>query len=184
MTPSLFKTDSNKWEDNQSGYHISIQSDPVKGSQAYSKEYFLYSIQYTSQLSVEVNLYKNWAVLYTQRIQILHIGALLSNLSGSILGILGALRFIMVNFEKQHIKYRTNQRSKINFRNILLNRKRLFDKNFNLPYITRSVTNTAKHISWGLDWFRHRLRSRVLNITDDEISKSRVEDSEFNYITT
>jgi hypothetical protein len=42
-----------------------------------------------------------------------HIGALLGNLSGSILGILDALRFIMVNFEKQHIKYRINQRSKI-----------------------------------------------------------------------
>jgi hypothetical protein len=33
MTPSLFKTDSNKWEDDQRGYHISIQEKPTKGSQ-------------------------------------------------------------------------------------------------------------------------------------------------------
>ncbi len=34
MTPSLFKTDSNIWEDEQTGYHISIQKSPIKGSQA------------------------------------------------------------------------------------------------------------------------------------------------------
>jgi hypothetical protein len=33
MTPSLFRTDSNKWEDNQIGYHISTIDDPYKGSQ-------------------------------------------------------------------------------------------------------------------------------------------------------
>ena len=38
MTPSLFKTDSSLWEDNQTGYHISAQQDPVKGSQSYTKE--------------------------------------------------------------------------------------------------------------------------------------------------
>ncbi len=32
-TPSLFKTDSNKWEDDQRGYHISLQEDPTMGSQ-------------------------------------------------------------------------------------------------------------------------------------------------------
>lgn len=34
MTPSLFKTDSSIWEDEQTGYHISIQQFPTKGSQA------------------------------------------------------------------------------------------------------------------------------------------------------
>jgi hypothetical protein len=34
MTPSLFKTDSNIWEDEQTGYHISTQQSPTKGSQA------------------------------------------------------------------------------------------------------------------------------------------------------
>jgi hypothetical protein len=38
MTPSLFKTDSKLWEDNQTGYHISVEQDPVKGSQSYAKE--------------------------------------------------------------------------------------------------------------------------------------------------
>ncbi len=34
MTPSLFKTDSNIWEDELTGYHISFQEYPTKGSQA------------------------------------------------------------------------------------------------------------------------------------------------------
>jgi hypothetical protein len=38
MTPSLFKSDSKLWEDNQTGYHISVEQDPVKGSQTYTKE--------------------------------------------------------------------------------------------------------------------------------------------------
>jgi hypothetical protein len=34
MTPSLFKTDSIIWEDELTGYHISFQKFPTKGSQA------------------------------------------------------------------------------------------------------------------------------------------------------
>ncbi len=33
MTPSLFKTDSHRWQDDQKGYHILPQEDPSKGSQ-------------------------------------------------------------------------------------------------------------------------------------------------------
>jgi hypothetical protein len=33
MTPSLFKTDSSKWEDDQKGYHISLENQPTHGSQ-------------------------------------------------------------------------------------------------------------------------------------------------------
>jgi hypothetical protein len=38
MTPSLFKTDSKIWEDDQRGYHISVENKPIVGSQAYTKE--------------------------------------------------------------------------------------------------------------------------------------------------
>jgi hypothetical protein len=34
MTPSLFKTDSNIWEEDQTGYHVTVQQSPTKGSQA------------------------------------------------------------------------------------------------------------------------------------------------------
>jgi len=46
-------------------------------------------------LSVEADLYKNWVVLETQRFQVQSIISLLSNLSGSILGVMGILGFIM-----------------------------------------------------------------------------------------
>jgi hypothetical protein len=38
MTPSLFKTDSSIWQTDTTGYHISIQKEPVYGSQAYVEE--------------------------------------------------------------------------------------------------------------------------------------------------
>jgi hypothetical protein len=34
MTPSLFTTDTKEWENEQTGYHVSILQETVKGSQA------------------------------------------------------------------------------------------------------------------------------------------------------
>lgn len=34
VTPSLFETDSSIWEDEKSGYHVTVQESPIKGSQA------------------------------------------------------------------------------------------------------------------------------------------------------
>ncbi len=126
--------------------------------------------------------YKNWAVLYSQRLQTQPIGTLLSNLSGSILGILGALGFIMTRFEKIHMKYSKIESSKIDIKQLKLNREDLISKNFNFNYTPISTSNPTQ-ISWGLDWFRHRLSSKVHDEYLDKTFQGRIEQSDFNFIT-
>jgi hypothetical protein len=160
MTPSLFKTDSSIWEDDQKGYHISVQEDPVKGSQASNKEYFLYSIIYSNHLQVEVLLYKNWAVLYTQRLQVYPISTLLSNLSGSLVGVLGVLGFIMRYIERICLSFPMRRSKKRDLRTLYKKRQQLLCKNFALTQ-GPNMKSPQNEMNWTFDWFRHRLNLKV-----------------------
>jgi hypothetical protein len=160
MTPSLFKTDSSIWKDDQKGYHISVQEDPVRGSQISNKEYFLHSIKYSNHLQVEVLLYKNWAVLYTQRLEVQPMITLLSNLSGSLVGVLGGLGFIMRYIERMYLSYLSKRTKKIDLRKLYKKTKHLKYINFNISPAPDRTSNQTE-MNWSFDWFRHRLNLKV-----------------------
>lgn len=75
-------------------------------------------------------LYKNWAVLYTQRLQVQPIGTLLSNISGSICGILGIFGYFMSLFEDYYIKYNRKRSYQVHLQKIQENSEAILDKNF------------------------------------------------------
>jgi hypothetical protein len=148
MTPSLFKTDSNRWEGEQKGYHISSQEVPSKGSQAYVSEYCSDRLQYKKNLEVQILLNKIWAVLVTQRLQVQPLGTLLSNLSGSIIGIMGIFGFFMGFFEEYHIKYSKKMKYKLKLRKLKQNREEIIAKNIGsnilpLDYM-KSISSTER----------------------------------------
>jgi len=95
-----------------------------------------------------VLLYKDWAVLYTQRLQVQPIIILFSNLSGAIVGILGLFGFIMGIFEGKYTDYKNKKSNMLRVRNIRINRERIFLKNFIEDqgdiYHTRSPESNAK----------------------------------------
>lgn len=59
------------------------------------------------------------------------IGTLLSNLSGSILGIIGIFGFFMGYFEEAYTKYMDKRRYKLDFSRLKRNREGILAKNFN-----------------------------------------------------
>ena len=79
MTPSLFKTDLSTWESDTTGYHISINKDPVYGSQSNAEEYYIFRFKYNKNLVLDAMLYKNWFVLQTQRLKVKTADSLLSS---------------------------------------------------------------------------------------------------------
>jgi hypothetical protein len=95
-------------------------------------------------------LYKNWAVLYTQRLEVQSIGTLLSNLSASILGIMGIFGFFMSYFEEAFISYMSKRRKKLDFRAFIKNREGIIDKNF-ISYIEEisQIACNKNHITEG-----------------------------------
>jgi hypothetical protein len=79
---------------------------------------------------VEVVLYKNWAVLYTQRLQVQPIGTLISNISGSLCGILGIFGYFMGLFEEKYTKYARKRSHRLNLKKLVENGEGILDKNF------------------------------------------------------
>jgi hypothetical protein len=79
---------------------------------------------------VDVVLYKNWAVLYTQRLQVQPIGTLLSNISGSICGILCIFGFLMGLFEVNYTKYARKRSHELSLKKLGENGEGILDKNF------------------------------------------------------
>jgi hypothetical protein len=130
MTPSIFKTDSSLWQSDTTGYHISINKDPIYGSQSYATEYLICRFKYNQNLLVDAILYKNWSALQTQRLKVQSTESLLSNLSGSIVGIMGISGFFMNLFEHYYLIYKRKRDTRLNFLMLLSQRKRIFTQNF------------------------------------------------------
>jgi hypothetical protein len=89
-------------------------------------------------------LYKNWAVLFTQRLQVQPIGILFSNLSGALVGILGLFGSLMGIFEGKYIKYKRNKSHLVGIRNVEESREGLFYKNFIENQLERYHTEKPK----------------------------------------
>ncbi len=81
-------------------------------------------------------------MLYTQRLQVQPIGTLLSNLSGSILGILGVFGFFMGLFEGTYINHMKKRSYILDMISIMKNRDGIIKKNFgiNQPTVARVRT--------------------------------------------
>jgi hypothetical protein len=81
-------------------------------------------------LQVTINFEKNTAGLQTQRLLKLDLIAFFSNLSGSILGILGMVGYVMGLFEQKVEKIKGNFSKCYNLNRILHTRDKLFYQNF------------------------------------------------------
>ncbi len=150
MTPSLFKTDSSLWQSDTTGYHISSNKDPIYGSQSYAIQYLICRFKYNQNILVDAILYKNWSALQTQRLKVRSRESLLSNLSGSIVGILGISGFFMNLFEYCYLIYKRKRDTRSNFLMLLCQRKRIFTQNFSMSF------NHFKFLQPNLNEVRNR----------------------------
>ena len=76
-----------------------------------------------------VLLYKNDAVLLTQRLQSRPLNIFMSSLAGSVLGLLGMLRFIMNFIEEKYEIYLENRNRRRSLKELSNNRIEIIDKN-------------------------------------------------------
>ncbi len=128
-------------------------------------------MQYFKSLQVEVLLYKNWAVLFNQRLQVQPIGILFSNLSGALVGILGLFGSLMGIFEGKYIKYERNKSHLGGIRNVEECREGLFYKNFIENQLERYHTRKPK----GFDKPEQSLNDKNSIDYKPTISKSKLE---------
>lgn len=98
-------------------------------------------------LKVKILLDKNDAVLLTQRIEKETLDAYLSNLAGSILGILGTIGFLMNLVEEKYENYIRKRKKIRNYRKVCMNHKQIFEKNFITNEKRLSKSNSASFLS-------------------------------------
>jgi len=108
MTPSVFITDSDEWETDQTGYHVAATEAPLEGSVT-----SVYDLPETTGLRVAIQLDKSSAGLTTKRLLKQTLILLFSGILGSVFGIMsaigGAMQFVEKNWEKyvRNTTYRT-----------------------------------------------------------------------------
>ena len=83
----------------------------------------------------------------------------------------------MANFEKLHNKYRKKHDSRVSIIKLRQNREQILSKNFTSKEI-HSSTGSSTEVKWTLDWFRHRLSSKVHDYSGDQINHTRYEDGD------
>jgi hypothetical protein len=81
-------------------------------------------------LLVKIALQKNSAALLTQRLEKQDLIEYFSKLAGSVLGILGAVGFIMNLFERNYEKVERNKKKQLTFMEIIDTRAELYHGNF------------------------------------------------------
>lgn len=99
MTPSLFESDSESWPQNMTGYHVSLEKQPVYGS-----EYTITELAYTAGLKIKIYLNLQESCLYTLRSENYTLLGILGTLLGSIFGIMDAIGGFMIFFETTNSK--------------------------------------------------------------------------------
>jgi hypothetical protein len=167
MTPSIFKTDSSLWETENTGYHISIQEDPVYGSQAFGQEYYICRFKHVYDLIVEVELHKNWSVLYTQRFIVQSTITLLSSLSGSVIGIMGISGFIMNLVENNYLNFKRKRDIRLNPSMFLSRSKRIIMNNFDHLETVRADLNEEGNDHYSIN---------INTMSEYSLSTSRIDD--------
>lgn len=101
MTPSLFRSYVDIWDSKLTGYHVSVASPAIGGSQ-----YQITELPFTSDLKLKIWLDKSDTSLYTTRLAKQSWIILVTSLLGSIFGIMSAIGGIMRMFEKNYHKIR------------------------------------------------------------------------------
>ena len=119
MTPSLFRSDSDQWSGQSTGYHISSESLPTPGS-----EYLSIEIPVASQLKLNIILNKDIASLYTYRFLKQTFLFLISGLLGSVFGAMGAVGSGMKFFENYYL-IQKSKRKKHTFSELMEIRKNI-----------------------------------------------------------
>ena len=122
MTPSLFESQSSQWPAKDTGYHVSVESNSVVGSQ-----YISLDLPITSQLQLNIHLDKSTDGLFTSRVLKQSLIFVLSSLLGSVFGIMGAVGAAMKFIEGRLLK-RKNQKDNVKKLDCLVGkRKRIKD---------------------------------------------------------
>ena len=104
-TPSLFYSESDKWTDKQTGYHVSEQLIPVAGSQFNPDN--LPAVSYLN-VKIFVDLANN--ALITRRTLKLDFMLLVGALLGTASGLFAVTGFFMAVFEKQVDRFRERRK--------------------------------------------------------------------------
>jgi hypothetical protein len=87
-------------------------------------------MSFIKNLELRVSLTKNDAVLYTQRFEESDLITFLSNLSGSILGLLGLIGFIMNNIEENYESFVKKRNQRQAYKEFLRSSSEFLSKNF------------------------------------------------------
>ena len=140
LTPSFFSSEISQFPANSTGYHVSEQRFPVSGS-IHSVE----DLPTVTNLGVTVFLTESSSGLYTERYLIQSFLILISSILGSVVGLMGAIRFIMRQIENNYLIYTRSVKKKISLKKLKLQRKSycIIDWNANdrsKPDTTQDVT--------------------------------------------
>ncbi|OMJ89069.1 hypothetical protein SteCoe_8895 [Stentor coeruleus] len=111
ISPSLFTSESSKWESELTGYHISSEIPPNSGSQFLNIE-----LPIASEIKVQIYLEINSSGLLTKRILKQTWINLVSGILGSIFGMQGAVGVVMM-LNEEYSKYFSKK--KLNKNNII-----------------------------------------------------------------
>jgi hypothetical protein len=95
VTPSLFQSESRKWESEITGYHISEKNSPVYGSQHITDD-----LPFVSNLYIKVLIEINSSVLITKRLLKQDLFFFAGALLGAVSGLFGITGFFMSLFEQ------------------------------------------------------------------------------------
>jgi hypothetical protein len=87
-------------------------------------------MSFVKNLEVRISLTKNDAVLYTQRFEESDLITFLSNLAGSILGLLGLIGFIMNNIEENYESFVKKRNQRQAYKEFLRSSSEFLSKNF------------------------------------------------------
>lgn len=98
LTPSLFRSGLSKYPSELTGYHVSLEKPPQHGS-----ENFIEDLCFLNHFEVSVYLSISLSGLYTYRFQTQGVVLVISGLLGSIVGIMGAVGFLLKMVEGKYL---------------------------------------------------------------------------------
>jgi hypothetical protein len=101
LTPSLFRSEVSKWPSESTGFHISQEKSPVKGS-----ELSILELSLASLLEIRVHLSINYSGLYTYRYMKNSIFFVIAAVLGTVFGVLAAFASGLRIFERGKRNFR------------------------------------------------------------------------------
>ncbi|OMJ73408.1 hypothetical protein SteCoe_27920 [Stentor coeruleus] len=146
FTPSLFVSELSYWPSPLTGYHISNDKLPIKGSQG-----LITDLPVNLGLNILITIYENQFGLYTQRIRKQSFFILMSGVIGSVFGIMDIIAFIMKFIEGFYLSIKKK----------LVKKKSL-----------SMISSKRKHIK-NVCFIKHP--KKVKGIEDFEVGQSKIE---------